>query len=297
MIRYYLCVDDTDDLTKKTSTGKIAEHIRKEAELLGGTVEYGITRHQLLLNDAIAYTSHNSSMCFSGDLPEDQLDPLWNKAASIILEEKAETADPGLCLCRLDQLEAPEELLDFGKKAQNKVIKKEEAYDLARRIGGTRLEEFGGEGIGVIGALAGVGLRLSGNDGSIRGKSGIGAFQTTLSAAEMGRRLGVSHIIDRSGAVLPPDTPVYIEDYAKIVLLDHRLMAVAKKREDGCYKLCKKADLYTGDKKTGTWELGCAFFKRDNDEEECLDDLDKTCCNCLYRRWTKEGYLCSIKKR
>ena len=35
MIRYYLCVDDTDDLTKKTSTGKIAEHIKKEAESLG----------------------------------------------------------------------------------------------------------------------------------------------------------------------------------------------------------------------------------------------------------------------
>ena len=50
MIRYYLCVDDTDDLTKKTSTGKIAEHIKKEAESLGSVIDYGITRHQLLLD-------------------------------------------------------------------------------------------------------------------------------------------------------------------------------------------------------------------------------------------------------
>ena len=174
MIRYYLCVDDTDDLTKKTSTGKIAEHIKKEAESLGSVIDYGITRHQLLLDDAIAYTSHNSSMCFSGSLSEDQLSRLWEKAAEIIMAEKAETADPGLCLCRLDQLKFPEKLLAFGKKAQRSVIKKEEAYDLARSVGGTRLEEFGGTGIGVIGALAGAGLRLSGNDGSIRGKSGIG---------------------------------------------------------------------------------------------------------------------------
>ena len=104
MIRYYLCVDDTDDLTKKTSTGKIAEHIKKEAESLGSVIDYGITRHQLLLDDAIAYTSHNSSMCFSGSLSEGQLSRLWEKAAEIIMAEKAETADPGLCLCRLDQL-------------------------------------------------------------------------------------------------------------------------------------------------------------------------------------------------
>lgn len=70
MIRYYLCVDDTDDLTKKTSTGKIAEHIKKEAESLGSVIDYGITRHQLLLDDAIAYTSHNSSMCFRAASPK-----------------------------------------------------------------------------------------------------------------------------------------------------------------------------------------------------------------------------------
>lgn len=68
------------------------------------------------------------------------------------MAEKAETADPGLCLCRLDHLKFPEKLLAFGKKAQRSVIKKEEAYDLARSVGGTRLEEFGGTGIGVIGA-------------------------------------------------------------------------------------------------------------------------------------------------
>ena len=117
MIRYSLCVDDTDDLTKKTSTGKIAEHIKKEAESLGSVIDYGITRHQLLLDDAIAYTSHNSSMCFSGSISEDQLSRLWEKAADIIMAEKAETADPGLCLCRLDHLKFPEKLLAFGKKA------------------------------------------------------------------------------------------------------------------------------------------------------------------------------------
>ncbi|WP_195269620.1 DNA-binding protein [Eubacterium sp. 1001713B170207_170306_E7] len=297
MIKYYLCVDDTDDLTKKTSTGKIAEQIKKEAEALGSTIDYGITRHQLLLDDAIAYTSHNSSMCFSGAVEEKQISALWDRAVRIIQTEKAETADPGLCLCRLDQLKAPEKLLAFGKKAQSRVIAKNEAYDLARSIGGTRLEEFGGTGIGVIGALAGVGLRLSGNDGSLRGKSGIGTLQTTLSTAEMQSRLGVSHILERSGAVLTPDTPIYLEDYAKIVLLDHRLVAVAKRDDQGRFELCKKSDLYTGDKKNGSWELGCAFFKRDNDEEECLDEQDKTCCNCLYRRWTKEGYRCSLEKR
>ena len=67
-MRIYICVDDTDDLTKSTSTGKIADMIAQEIVKMGGTMDKGITRHQLLLHDDIDYTSHNSSMCMVIDI-------------------------------------------------------------------------------------------------------------------------------------------------------------------------------------------------------------------------------------
>ena len=63
-MRIYICVDDTDDLTKSTSTGRIADMIGKAiTKKYGGRVDKGVTRHQLLIHEDIDYTSHNSSMC------------------------------------------------------------------------------------------------------------------------------------------------------------------------------------------------------------------------------------------
>ena len=53
------------------------------------------------------------------------------------------------------------------------MLGKRDAYELARRLG-VHLSEHGGTGGGVIGALAAVGLRLSGNDGRLRGHLEIG---------------------------------------------------------------------------------------------------------------------------
>lgn len=35
----------------------------------------------------------------------------------------------------------------------------------------------------------------------------------------------------------------------------------------------------------------CVLFYLDC-EEECLEDEDKTCYNCRYRRWTAESFEC-----
>lgn len=292
MIHYLLCVDDTDDLTKKTSTGKIAGLMAKEAEALGCTTQFGITRHQLLIHEDIEYTSHNSSMCFAAHTQEDCLETLWERSVSLLKSEMAQTSDPGLCLCSLDKLQNPEALVSFGKRAQNEVLTKEEAYTTAKALGGIRLQEFGGTGIGVIGALAGVGLRLSGSDGTIRGKTGIGELSVTKSAAEMARALGVSKIIKKDGTPLDDTAPVYIEDYAKLLLINHELVAACDETEPGRFAICRKPELYEGGRKNQNWLYGCQSFTPDTDPEEQLD-TSKVCCNCLYRRWTVKGFECS----
>lgn len=51
------------------------------------------------------------------------------------------------------------DLVDFGRRAKNEVLTKDLAYDLAVKLG-VPLSEHGGTGDGVIGAVAGSGLRL-----------------------------------------------------------------------------------------------------------------------------------------
>ena len=39
--------------------------------------------------------------------------------------------------------------------------------------------------------------------------------------------------------------------------------------------------------------LLCDAFAMDNDREECISDQAGICGNCLYRRWTSQGFLCA----
>lgn len=291
-MKLYVCVDDTDDLTKSTSTGKIADLIAQEMIKMGGSLEKGITRHQLLLHDDIDYTSHNSSMCMVIDIDGVAVSRLKRVAEQVLRENMAPSADPGLCFCRIDQLKSPENLISYGKRAQNEVIQKQEAYDLASEIGGTILEEYGGTGCGVIGALAGVGLRLSGCDGVFRGGKGGKFDGQTHTVAEWKELTQIEQFVDfQNGAILGEGERITVGDQLKTTLVDHKVTLVAAQKEDG-YMACKKKDLYQGDKRITSWTTACEKFQQDNDVEECYDDTENACYNCLYRRWTVGGYTC-----
>lgn len=296
-MKLYICVDDTDDLTKGTSTGKIAELIANRTIELGGRLEQGITRHQLLLHEDIEYTSHNSSMCMVMDMGESNLhwEDLQEEAARIIKEHAAASADPGLCICRLDALREPDRLIAYGKRAQEEVITKEEAYSLAEEIGGVLLQEYGGTGIGVIGALAGVGLRLSGCDGTFRGSAGSEYAGQSFSAAEWKRMLGIQQVVDFQGNRLPDTQQIAVEKKLKLAMLDSKKTMIAKK-EDGRYLACMKKDLYREDKSLIAWKTDCGNFQPDYDMDECYSESENACYNCLFRRWTEDGFQC-VKRR
>ncbi|MCQ4635650.1 hypothetical protein NE619_02825 [Anaerovorax odorimutans] len=290
-MKLYICVDDTDDLTKSTSTGKISDLIARRLEELGGVLEKGITRHQLLLHEDIEYTSHNSSMCMVMDMENIEMEKIKTAAEEILKANMAETSDPGLCFCRLDQLKEPDRLIAYGKRAQKEVIQKQEAYDLADQIGGTILEEYGGTGIGVIGALAGVGLRLSGCDGTFRGGKGSKYAGQTYSAAQWKTMMGIEQVLDFQGRELADTETVSVDKQLKLAMLDHKKTLIAE-LWDGAYIACTKKDLYQGDKRISTWTTSCENFQADNDAEECYSESENACYNCLYRRWTANGFIC-----
>ena len=309
-VRVVVCVDDTDDLTKCTSTGAIAESIARSVdEEFGGTVELGVTRHQLLLHKDVPYTSHNSAMCFSAWVDPGTVDALSAKAVEILLGQRAATSDPGLCICRVpgmddacygDWREDRARLAAFGQRAKRDVIAKQQAYALTERLASVTLSEHGGTGCGVIGALAGVGLRLSGADGRFRGTwdlSGVGDTDAGATAADMRTYLerfvwGSVRIVDTADVPLPDDARVGLEEAAKPILSRGALTLVVEPDGAGGFRMCEKDDLGGIGNDAGMRALRCPHFEIDNDNEELHAGAARSCFNCLYRRWDAAGFTC-----
>lgn len=249
-MKVLICVDDTDSLDKAISTGKVADYIKESIENNKLGICDEITRHQLLIHPDIPYTSHNSSMCLEADIEEGNEDEIIKNASDIIVNYMAKEADPGFCLCALNKLtqDNMNKLIAFGQLAQKEVVTKEAAYSLAKELG-IHLSEHGGTGQGVIGALAGVGLRLSGNDGRYKGQIKIKASRKDglVSAGEICTQAGAAAVRDMQENILDKDQLIELGKYAKAVLMNHKKVVVVASQEDGTYITCTKEQLEGGE--------------------------------------------------
>lgn len=154
----FIGLDDTDNLSSR-GTGRLAREI---ANQLADQLEIlGVVRQQFLVDPRIPYTSHNSSAVILATGPDSTaLATIFDKVRALMLADFQPGSDPGLCVTS----SVPEPLTVFGKRAQQEVVTQQEARDLASRYG-ILLEGLGGSEDGVIGALGGIGLCATGNDG------------------------------------------------------------------------------------------------------------------------------------
>ncbi|PKM76826.1 MAG: hypothetical protein CVU90_10390 [Firmicutes bacterium HGW-Firmicutes-15] len=233
-MKILVSIDDTDtmkmDGIEVRGTGELAGLIKQAIEEYGWGSCEPITRHQLLIHPGIPYTSHNSSMCFEAEIEQAFLEPLIDFASDFLANESTPDSDPGLCVAVTDRISRPGWLIAFGYMAKNYVLNKQEAYDLAEKLG-IHLSEHGGTGQGVIGALAGAGLRLSGNDGRFKGKLKIKAENSIIKAGDICSQVKVDMVkCLEEGIVLQYDDMVVLGDhikpvwlYGKSVLLVHAI--------------------------------------------------------------------------
>jgi tRNA(Ile2) C34 agmatinyltransferase TiaS len=206
-MKILIAIDDTDDL-ESAGTGEVLERLCAALRQEGLAESGFVSRHQLLIHEDIAYTSHNSAMCCeaeTGNLPA-----LLDFARAYMGVSCAAGADPGLCVVPAGA-EAREELIAFGQRAKREVLKKADAYALAARFAASVfLTEHGGTGDGVIGALAGCGLRMSGNDGRIKGKLNSRDEHRVYTVAELCREYALDLAMDLSRLpVAAGDTVVF----------------------------------------------------------------------------------------
>ncbi len=176
----YIGLDDTDNQTSR-GTGRLARGIA--ATLAELYKVRGVTRHQLLVDPRVPYTSHNSSAAIHLDEAEDiDLAALADQVQAMMEFDFQAGSDPGLCVVRT----VPPELCEFGRRAKTELVRQAEARALAERYG-CILRGLGGTEDGVIGALAAVGLAATGEDGRflVVGRSrelqGVQSVQAILS--------------------------------------------------------------------------------------------------------------------
>lgn len=220
-MKIYLCIDDTDNIDSK-GTGSIAQEIASLIENNGWGNCGSITRHQLLVHPDVPYTSHNSSMCFIAEINEGDYESVVNGAISLLERESAEGSDPGLCIFvpeRLPQIRH-QKIIEFGLKAKREVLTKQDAYQLAESLS-VHLSEHGGTGQGVIGALAGVGLRLTGNDGRFKGNHKLVTEKNTVLVKEILAGTSIEVVRTEDGLILDETEEVVLGEKLKSVLLNN----------------------------------------------------------------------------
>jgi len=221
-------IDDTDNQETK-GTGHLVEAMCGEIEKNNWGLCAPITRHQLYVHEDIPYTCHNSAMCCEIFLANGHFDNVLDFGQHVLKTKSAQGSDPGLCVAVLDKTLNQKELEKFGRAAKHRILTKDDAYFLANHLG-VHLSEHGGTGQGVIGAIAGIGLRLTGNDGRYRGWYHLGRPGKKMTAGNLCSYDFIDAVMTRNGEKIDNnDRLVLGADKIKTVLLgNERVVLVAK---------------------------------------------------------------------
>ncbi|MDO4582378.1 MAG: hypothetical protein Q4B96_07340 [Bacillota bacterium] len=156
-------IDDTDDRENPLSD----EHFETISDFLR---QMKPTRmgypsiYRLSADAACNATRHNTAHVREYIINTLDIPDFIEYAQSFLRKVPPPTANPGLCVVEIERLEQPQKLIDFGRRACMTLLTKEDAYAAVSGEPHVHLSEHGGDGRGVIGALAACGLRLAGED-------------------------------------------------------------------------------------------------------------------------------------
>ncbi len=213
-MRYLIGIDDTDN-QETHGTGRLARDLAGVLNAQRLAEIEGITRHQLLVDPRIRYTSHNSSACLTVITQPDRLATLIQACREFLVKNSAAGSDAGFCLAEM--LQAGESIQQFGQQAKHQVLMMADAFALASAAS-ISLEGVTGDRSGVIGALAAVGLRATGEDGRFLWLTGLRELNGIYTADQLLRTTPIERIQTVEGREVPPTDRVDVGEWVRPLL-------------------------------------------------------------------------------
>lgn len=233
-------LDDTDTAETR-GTGFLARRLGMHLGTVGLATVDGITRHQLLVDPRIRYTTHNSAACLSARAPAGTLEALATACRRFLRAESAPGADAGLCLIPFERAAVP--IQEFGARAKVELLQPGEAHRLGRDL---ILEGLTGDGGGVIGALAAVALHAAGWDGRFLWLPGLReAAGRRYRLADLAAATGIERVQATDGTPIDRDeVTVDLGSWPRPVLQDGRAVLLVEKVNDDaadCWRAAPRA--------------------------------------------------------
>jgi hypothetical protein len=222
--RFLVGVDDTDNLESR-GTGHLVRDIGAALASRGIAEVHGISRHQLLFDRRIPYTSHNSSLCLDAEIAVDRLVELAACCRDTLRTESAPGADAGHCIVAWQAIGA--DVIAFGRRAKTEILTQSAARDLASR-NDILLEGLTGDEGGVIGALAAVGLRRTDNDGRFTWRRGVRDLSGIVSVAQLLRTTGIDAVRSLSGRAVRMTETINVDPWPRSILTEGRAVLLVE---------------------------------------------------------------------
>ena len=227
-MKIFIAIDDTDNL-ESIGTGRLSRFLSEDLKRRGLVNYTDVTRHQLLVHPGIPYTSHNSCACIAAETNETSLDNIVAFAKEFLLENFHEGANPGMCVAFADSV--PTSLVAFGQRAQKEVIQLVDARKMIQGFG-VHTWMHGETGQGCIGAVAGVGLRSTGDDGRFIDLEGIRDLTGVLAVKQILTYTKIDRVVQRSGERLDDNQMIDTMGWIRPSLMGGETVLVVEKMGD-----------------------------------------------------------------
>ncbi|MCX6273049.1 MAG: hypothetical protein NTU44_17900 [Bacteroidetes bacterium] len=223
-------VDDTDNLESR-GTGFRVREMTQQVQQLGLAEIRMITRHQLLVDPRIPYTSHNSSAAMVGTTGDK--DTLIRFCQEYLTKNSAPGSDAGLCLAGWEDTCVA--VMNWGRRAKTEILTMEEAFRLAdsRSI---HLSGLTGSRTGIIGALAAVGLRKEGCDGRVLWMPGMRELTGVVTVEQLIRQFHLDQVMDINGEVVSLQSRINLGDWFRPVMKDRKCILFVEETDHESYQ-------------------------------------------------------------
>lgn len=230
-MKYFIGIDDTDNLDSR-GTGFQARSLGFSLMEAGLFKLISVTRHQLLADRRIPFTSHNSSASITGESTADR-DLLINHCREFLIRESAFDSDAGLCITVPENIST--EIVEFGNRAKKEILTLDEAVELAKK-NSIFLDGYLNTRLGMIGSLAAVGLQAGGNDGRLLWTKNLRETTGTLTVYDYLNKTGIDRIVDMQGEEVEPQSMLCITEWCRPVMRNGLITLIAEKINNNKYE-------------------------------------------------------------